>query len=211
MMIAVGRGARAAATALALLGAGVGAAAAATAAKTAPSTLLHGANAKEPVSIEADKLVYYDKEQKAVYSGNVVAIQGDTKMTCSTLTIYMERNAAPGKSDAAKAPEPTGAAPGAGANSVKHMDCAGPVTVVSKTQAATSDSGAYDKAQNKVWLIGNVTLSDGGNVTKGEKLTYDLTTGQATIDTGPGAKRVKGLFIPSSNGAAGDDKAAAPK
>ena len=59
----------------------------------------------------------------------------------------------------------------------------GPVTVISKTQVATGDRGSYDKAQNKVWLIGNVTLSDGGNVTKGDKLTYDLTTGQATVDT----------------------------
>ena len=155
---------------------------------------------QEPVSIEADKLVYYDKEQKAVYSGNVVAIQGDTKMTCSTLTIFMEQNAASGKADAAKPSARPPRGPGAARASVKHMDCAGPVTVVSKTQAATGDSGAYDKAQNKVWLIGNVTLSDGSNVTKGEKLTYDLTTGQATVDTGPGAKRVKGLFIPGLEG-----------
>lgn len=197
------------ATAVALLFAGLSCAAAASKA-TAP-TLLPGANTREPVSIEADKLVYYDKEQKAVYSGNVIAIQGDTKMTCSTLTIFMEHNAASGKADAAKPSDATAGGPGAAASSVKHMDCAGPVTVVSKTQAATGDSGAYDKAQNKVWLIGNVTLSDGSNVTKGEKLTYDLTTGQATIDTGPGAKRVKGLFIPGSKDADNDDKTAAPK
>ncbi len=78
--------------------------------------------------------------------------------------------------------------------------------MVSKTQVATGDSGSYDKAQNKVWLIGNVTLSDSGNVTKGDKLTYDLTTGQATVDTGPAANRVKGLFIPGSGDSGGDDK-----
>ena len=77
---------------------------------------------------------------------------------------------------------------------------------MSKTQVATGDSGSYDKAQNKVWLIGNVTLSDSGNVTKGDKLTYDLTTGQATVDTGPAAKRVKGLFVPGSDDAGDDDK-----
>ena len=62
------------------------------------------------------------------------------------------------------------------------MDAAGPVTVVSKTQVATGDRGSYDKDQNKVWLFGNVTLSDGGNVTKGDKLTYDLTTGEAVVE-----------------------------
>jgi len=186
---------------------------AATAATSTPQMLLPGANAKQPIAIEADKLIYYDKEQKAVYSGNVVAIQGDVKLTCSTLTIYMERNAAPRKSDEAATGDAAASdgAPSAGASSVKHMDCAGPVTVLSKTQVATSDSGAYDKAQNKVWLIGNVTLSDGGNVTKGDKLTYDLATGQATVDTGSDHQRVKGLFIPKAKDSRGDDKTAAPQ
>ena len=149
------------------------------------------------MSIEADKLVYFDKEQKAIYTGNVVVIQGDSKMTCSALTIYMEKAAAPG--DAAPAGDAAKNGAGGSSSHVKHLDAAGPVTVISKTQVATGDRGSYDKAQNKVWLIGNVTLSDGGNVTKGDKLTYDLTTGEATVDTGA-AGRVKGLFIPGSSG-----------
>ena len=63
---------------------------------TRGSPLLPGGNSKEPISIEADKLVYFDKEQKAIYSGNVVVIQGDTKLTCSTMTIHMEKTAAAG-------------------------------------------------------------------------------------------------------------------
>ena len=59
---------------------------------------------------------------------------------------------------------------------VKHLDATGPVTVVSKTQVATGDSGSYDKAQDKVWLIGHVTLSDGQNVTKGDKLPMTSRT-----------------------------------
>ena len=199
----------AAALAIALIGVSAPLGAAAT--EGAGVVVLPGANSKQPVSIEADKLVYFDKEQKAIYSGKVVVIQGDTKMTCSAMTIYMEKGSAPARPEAAaagdpaKAGEEAGAAPGAGTSHVKHLEAVGPVTVVSKTQVATADSGAYDKAQNKVWLIGNVTLSDGGNVTKGDKLTYDLTTGQATVDTGPAAKRVKGLFIPGA-GSGDDDK-----
>jgi lipopolysaccharide export system protein LptA len=159
--------------------------------------LLPGGNSKAPVSIEADKLVYYDKEQKAVYSGNVVIIQGDTKLTCSTMTIYMEKSAAPASGEPAKPAGASGLPGSTGESSrVRHLDCSGPVTVLSKTQTATADSGAYDKPQNKVWLIGHVTLSDGGNVTKGDKLTYDLTSGQATVDTGGATGRVKGQFLP---------------
>ena len=172
--------------------------------KDSGASLLPGAGSKAPVSIEADKLVYFDKEQKAIYTGNVVVIQGDSKMTCSELTIYMDKGATPGAAPAGDA-----AKNGASGSSsrVKHLDAGGPVTVISKTQVATGDRAAYDKPQNKVWLFGNVTLSDGGNVTKGDKLTYDLTTGEATIDAG----RVKGLFIPNSGGPGGDDKSGASK
>ena len=75
----------------------------------------------------------------------------------------------------------------------------GPVTVLSKTQVATGDNGSYDKAEDKVWLIGHVTLSDGQNVTKGDKLTYDLKNGQATVDTSTKSGRVHGQFVPKSN------------
>ena len=182
--------------------------AAVAAGKDTGVSLLPGSGSKQPVSIEADKLVYFDKEQRAVYTGNVVVIQGDSKMTCSGLTIYLERAAAAGDA----APAANAAQNGASGSSshVKHLDATGPVTVISKTQVATGDRGSYDKAQNKVWLIGNVTLSDSGNVTKGDKLTYDLATGEATVDTGA-AGRVKGLFIPGSSGPGGDDKTGASK
>ncbi len=181
---------------------------AAAANKDASASFLPGPVRRQPVSIEADKLVYFDKEQKAVYTGNVVVIQGDSKMTCSGLTIFMEKAAAPAAAASGRGPRQEQQR--RSSSHVKHLDAAGPVTVVSKTQVATGDRGAYDKAQDKVWLIGNVTLSDGGNVTKGDKLTYDLTTGQATVDTGA-AGRVKGLFIPGSGGPGGDDKTGASK
>ena len=166
------------------------------------SPFLPGANSKEPISIDADKLVYSDKEQKAVYTGNVVAIQGDTKLTCSVMTILML------KTDAQSAKPGGGGdpAPGTGSSQMRRMDAVGPVTVVSKTQVATGDNGSYDKEQNKVWLIGHVTLSDGGNITKGDRLTYDLTTGQATVDNGKTNGRVHGQFIPGST----DNGPAAP-
>ena len=165
--------------------------------------LLPGGNSKEPISIEADKLVYFDKEQKAIYSGNVVAIQGDTRLTCSIMTVHMTKTAAAG-APAVKVAD-AGPAPSAESSSVSHLDCAGPVTVLSKTQTATGDSAVYDKPQNKIWILGHVTLSDRGNVTKGDKLTYDLTSGQATVDIGGTSGRVKGLFLPGSS----DDAAAA--
>ena len=153
-----------------------------------------GTNSKEPISIDADKLVYFDKERKAIYTGNVVVIQGDTKMTCTAMTVFLDKAPAQGSNQATNDQN----APSANSG-VKHLEAVGPVTVISKTQVATGDNGKYDKAENKVWLIGHVTLSDGQNVTKGDKLTYDLKTGQATVDTNSKTGRVHGQFTPNSN------------
>ena len=72
------------------------------------------------------------------------------------------------------------------------------MTIVSKDQVGTGDNGAYDRAENKISLIGHVSLSQGGNVIKGgaeSRLVYDLTTGRAQIVGG-----VSSLFTPGSGG-----------
>ena len=173
--------------------------------KTAPAKappakgtpVLPGGNSKDPISIDANKLEYFDKEQKAVYTGGVVVVQGESSMKCTVLTIFLTKTA---KDGAAGAPAPAqGATQGAagGGTEVTRMEATGPVTVIQKDQVGTGDKGIYDKVENKVYLIGNVTLSQGPNVTKGDKLTYDMEKGTALIESGKGGP-VKGLFIPGS-------------
>src|ERR1700727_1897773 len=89
-----------------------------------------GTSSKEPISIDADKLVYYDKERKAIYTGNVVVIQGDTKMTCSVMTVFLDRASAQGSNQAAATAQKPNAAPdgqsGPTADSgVKHLEATG--------------------------------------------------------------------------------------
>ena len=168
------------------------------------SSLLPGANSKEPVNIDAGKLDYFDKEQKLVYTGDVVAVQGETTLKASILTIFLQRS----NPDQAGAPAPAaaGPAPGAG-SSVKHMEADGPVTMISKDQVGTGDHATYDKAENKIYLIGNVTLSQGTNITQGDRLVYDLTTTRAQVFSGNTTARVKSVFTPGSappGGAAAD-------
>ena len=197
-----------------LCGSGARAAAEKPPAPNDSAAIFPGTSSKEPISIDADKLVYYDKEHKAVYSGNVVVIQGDTKMTCSAMSVFLDHAPAQGAPSSSKeaAPQSANGQSGPTADAgVKHLDAAGPVTVVSKTQVATGDSGSYDKVEGKVRLIGHVTLSDGQNVTKGDKLTYDLKSGQATVDTSAKSGRVHGQFVPKSGADAAKSDAAKPK
>ncbi len=164
-----------------------------------------GGDSKEPIKIDADKLDVVDKENKAVFSGNVVAVQGETTVRCTVMTVLYEGRGGPGgtagrPATPAPAAAPTTPAPAAGAggqgndSSIKRILCKGPVTVVSKTQAATSDNAEFDRARNLVIMTGNVALNDGPNVTRGQKLTYDTVTGVANVEGG----RVQGLFVPNA-------------
>lgn len=157
--------------------------------------LLPGGNSKAPINVTADKLEYFSKEQKAVYTGGVVARQGETTLRSSTLSIFFSREAK--EKDTAKdgAKEGAGEAlPDASGSQVSRMEAEGPVTITSKDQVGTGDRGWYERAENKVYLIGNVSLSQGPNIAKGEKLVYDLASGQAQI-----LGRVSSLFVPGSN------------
>ncbi|SIR22173.1 LptA/OstA family protein [Bosea sp. TND4EK4] len=162
-----------------------------------------GGDSKEPIKIDADKLDVLDKENKAVFTGNVVAVQGETTVRCTIMTVLYEGRGGQGGANGAKpaaatpAPAPAAGAPNSNDSSIKKILCKGPVTVVSKTQAATSDNAEFDRANNVVIMTGNVALNDGPNITRGEKLTYNTITGIANVETGKGG-RVQGFFVPNA-------------
>jgi lipopolysaccharide export system protein LptA len=164
------------------------------------SLLLPGASSREPIHISADKLDYFDKQQKAIYSGNVIAVQGDTRLKASSLIIFFDS-----KPGAAKET----AGPGAAANSgLRRMEGKGPIVITSKDQVGTGDSLLYDKPADKFYLIGHVALSQGENVTRGDKLTYDLATGRAVVSS---KGRVRSLIVPGDQGQKpGEQQPAAP-
>jgi lipopolysaccharide export system protein LptA len=143
---------------------------------------------KAPIAIDADKLQIFDKEQRAVYSGNVVVVQGETTMKAAHMTVYYER----ANQDAQPA-EPGSSGPGGAA--LKRVEARGDVVITSKDQVARGDNGVLDRENDRMILTGNVSLSQGENITKGEKLFYNLSTGVATVDGG----RVRSLLVPGSD------------
>lgn len=163
---------------------------ASAAAKGRSSGILPGSSAKDPIDIDAGKLDFFDKEQRLVYSGGVVVVNGPSTLKASRLVIFLDKAQA-------------GAETNGGSDRVRHIDADGPVTLVSKDQIGVGDRASYDRGENKVYLTGNVTLSQGDNVAKGDKLVYDVSSGQASIL----GDRVRSIFTP---GDAKGDKGAAP-
>lgn len=141
-----------------------------------------GTESTAPIRIDADRLDVFDRENRAVYEGNVVAVQGDTTIRCSQLTIYFDRN-------------PTGGSGDEAGDAIQRIECAGPVTILSQDQVATGDQATYDRARGEMVITGDVALSQGQNVTRGERLVYDIDRGVANVEAGA-TQRVRGLFVP---------------
>jgi len=167
------------------------------AAKKTSATPGFGTNSKEPIQIDADRLEVFSKEQRAVYSGNVIAVQGETTIKSATMIVFYDRQSNPAGQPAAQ----PAAAEGEGGTSLRRVEAKGGVTVISKDQIATGNEGVFDRASNKIVLTGNVALSQGENVTKGEKLIYDTETGVAVVESGASAQggRVRGVFVPGED------------
>jgi lipopolysaccharide export system protein LptA len=172
----------------------------------AASAVPFGTKSKEPIYITSDRLDIYDKEGRAVYSGasGVVATQGASKLVGTELTAFYDRQHENGDKPAEGQPQPQGTA----GTQVKRILVKGPVSVVQNDQVATGDNGEFDRVQNIVTLTGHVSLTQGADVTTGDKLIYDLNTGVANVFSGPGTP-VKSLFVQGSQ--PGEAKPASPQ
>ena len=151
-----------------------------------PANALQGfsQNRDQPVQIEAASLEVREKDKVATFSGNVHVIQGDTDLRSKTLVVYYEEDNP--KAGAIKAAQP---GPG-GSSQVKRLEASGSVLVTQKDQTATGDKGVFDMRTNTITLTGNVVISQGQNVLRGERLVVDRATGVSRIEGG----RVQGIF-----------------
>ena len=144
-----------------------------------------------PVNIEADKLEVQEIEQTAIFSGNVVVVQGTSTLRTAKLTIYYEKN---GSAQPA-APSPQGDV--VTGRNIRRLDAEGSVSVTSGIQKASGNRGVFDMPSNTVTLTGNVMVTQGNNILKGDKLVVDLTTQKSRVESSNTGGRVQGVFGPS--------------
>jgi lipopolysaccharide export system protein LptA len=161
-------------------------------------------NRDKPVKINAAELEVHDKDKIAVFSGDVHLIQGDTSMRSSKLVVFYDDQPPP------PAPAPK-SGKGAQASTqitpqqnqqIKRVEARGSVIVTQKDQTATGNEGIFDMRANTVTMQGNVLISQGTSVIRGDKLTVNMTTGDAAVTAAEKCDkppcRVTGVFDPGA-------------
>ncbi len=148
----------------------------------------------KPIEISADSLEVAQEQQIATFQGNVDAVQGDLVLSAETLKVHYA-----GKNSTAGLAAGTGGA-------INRIVASGDVILSSPDETAEGDTGIYNVATQLITLTGDVVLTRGDNVLRGERLELDLTTGKSRMVGTTGAEgaedvalssgRVKALFTP---------------
>ncbi len=133
-------------------------------------------DASLPVEITADELTVDQQSGEAVFIGNVVAGQGEMRLSAARVQVqYAVVNG-----------QPTG--------DIDTLVASGGVTLVNGGEAAEAANATYAVRAAEIVMTGDVILTQGVNALSGEKLTVDLNTGQGRM-----SGRVKTIFQTGGN------------
>lgn len=123
----------------------------------------------EPIQIESDLLQINEETSQATFSGNVRVLQGDTVLQAGEMIVHYAKN---------------GGSVASGAADIREIDLFKKVLIRSGTQTATADTGNFNMAKEVLVLSGEkVVLTDAENVFIGCKLTVEMKSGQAKLDS----------------------------
>jgi lipopolysaccharide export system protein LptA len=136
-------------------------------------------SARQPgeVNIEADRMEVLDQEKRAIFIGNVDAKRGNIAFKTDRLVADYEE---------------TGGESGGG-TSVTFLEATGAVVIETAQQRITGAWAKMDVKSNQVTVGGNVVVTQGSTVLRGEQLVVDLDKDTSEMTGG----RVKGRFVPN--------------
>lgn len=152
------------------------------------------ADPNTPIDIESDVLDADDKAKTATFRGQVKAVQGDYTMTAAELIATYSGDTGLGMGGQAP---PAPAQKGQGAQLQKVVARQKVLVVAKDGTSAVGDTADFDTKANRIVMTGNVTLTQPGAITTGQKAVFDLNTGRANIidDAAPGAPRSRPVFM----------------
>lgn len=113
----------------------------------------------QPLEVTADSLEVDQRTGASVFTGNVLAVQGDLRITAGSVRI-----------------EYAAAASGSGQR-VQRLLADGGVTLVTPEEAVEARQAVYALPQGALEMTGDVMLVQGQNVLSGQRFVADLNAG----------------------------------
>ena len=116
----------------------------------------------QPVEVTADGLTLDQTTGEAVFSGNVLVVQGDLRMAAGQVRILY--------------------ADDTGRNEVREVVATGGVLVTRGADAAEGGEARYDVETALLTMRGNVLVTQGATAVAGDSLVVNMRTGNGSVD-----------------------------
>lgn len=118
-------------------------------------------DASQPVEVVSDRLDIDQTSGTAIFSGNVVVVQGELTLTADRVRVEYGET------------EP---------REIERIFAFDNVTLASATELAEGDEAVYEVATRSVLMTGNVLLTQALNAVSGDRLSIDLDTGTGVVE-----------------------------
>jgi lipopolysaccharide export system protein LptA len=135
-----------------------------------------------PIDVSADQQETINSKCINIFRGNVEILQDKSRLRAQLVTVYSAKR--------------TGSESGCG--TAQRLEAEGDVYVVSENQKARGDRAVYTFNNSTAVLTGDVILTRGKDVARGDRLTVNTKTNDAKLEsnaTGRGStRRVRAVF-----------------
>lgn len=116
---------------------------------------------RQPVEVTADGLTLDQTTGEAVFTGNVIVVQGDLRMAAGAVRIVYGTQ---------------------GNQDVREVIATGGVLVTRGADAAEGGSARYDVASALLTVSGNVLVTQGPTAIAGDSMVVNMRTGNGSVD-----------------------------
>ncbi|MGH7279176.1 MAG: lipopolysaccharide transport periplasmic protein LptA, partial [Candidatus Rokuibacteriota bacterium] len=135
--------------------------------------------ARNPVTVDADRMERFGKESLVVFTGNVVARQDNSVQHADRMEVYLDEKG----------------------DRILRTVSTGNVRIVTRDcRTGTARRADYFDLEQRVVLIGNARVWEEDNVVSGETITIFLSQDRSVVQGGQ-QERVKAVFYPRDDDA----------
>ncbi len=137
-----------------------------------------------PIRITSNKMVVLDKENKVIFSGDVIATQGDMTIKTDYLTVIYQIN----KRSSVKDKQPK--------RQIKEILATGHVKIIRKNVLAFSKKAIFITDKNLIILKGKASIIKNKNKIVGDTIIIYLKQNKSIV-TGKKGHRVQAIIYPN--------------
>lgn len=130
-------------------------------------------DSKQPIEITSQQLEVLQQQRQSIFSGDVVAKQGDMTLYSQQLTVFLQPDV----------------------DQFERLEATGGIRVVQLDRTATATKATYYQVGERLVLSGNANVVQGSNQISGEEITLYLQENRSVVKSSKNG-RVKAIIIP---------------